>query len=78
MRLHWFKEWGWLYRPVAWPGWLALILTLSFCVNVFTAVDRHSHSVSATLYGIFPFVVPTLGIVGWIASHTCEQPHRDG
>ncbi len=34
------------------------------------AVDRRSHSASDTFYGIFPFVVPALGIPGWIASKT--------
>jgi hypothetical protein len=39
----------------------------------FLAVDRHSHSVSDTLYGIFPFFVPAFGILGWIASHTSSK-----
>jgi len=70
MKTTWFKPWGWLYRPVAWPGWVLLLLTLIFCVQVFVAVDRHSHSVSDTLYGIFPFWVPAVGILGWVASKT--------
>jgi len=65
-----FREWGWIYRPVAWPGWFAVLLTAVFCVQVFVAVDRHSHSVSDTFYGIFPFVVPALGILVWVASKT--------
>jgi len=44
-----------------------------FCVNVFIAVDRNSHSVSDTFYGIFPFVVPAFGIAGWIASRTSQS-----
>ena len=67
MKTPWFKEWGWIYRPVAWLGWLSVALTLVFCVQVFVAVDRHSHSASDTLYGIFPFVVPAFGILGWVA-----------
>ena len=66
----WFKVWGWIYLPVAWPGWILTALTLVFCVQVFMAIDRRSHSVSDTLYGIFPFVVPAVGILGWIASRT--------
>jgi len=72
MKHQWFKEWGWIYRPVAWPGWLAVLLTLGFCVQVFIAVDRHSHSVSDTFYGIFPYIVPALGILGWIAVKTSK------
>jgi hypothetical protein len=76
MQRLWFKEWGWIYRPVAWPGWLAVLLTLTFCVQVFVAVDRHSHSVSDTFYGIFPYVVPALGILGWVASKTSRPGLR--
>jgi hypothetical protein len=70
MKRQWFKEWGWIYRPVAWPGWTAMLLTAVFCLQVFAAVDRHSHSVSDTFYGIFPYVVAALGILGWFASKT--------
>jgi hypothetical protein len=41
-----------------------------FCIQVFIAVDRYSHSASDTLYGIFPYFVPALGILGWVASKT--------
>ncbi len=70
MKRAWFRSWGWIYRPVAVQGWVVVALAFLFCVNVFVAVNRHSHSVSDTLYGVFPYVVPTFGIVGWIASRT--------
>ncbi len=70
MKRTWFKELGWIYYPAAWQGWVLTLLTLVFCVQVFLAVDRHSHSVSDTLYGIFPFVVPAVGILGWVATKT--------
>jgi hypothetical protein len=57
---------------VAWPGWLAVLLTMVFCVQVFVAVDRHSHSVSDTFYGIFPYIVPALGILGWVAAKSSK------
>jgi hypothetical protein len=66
----WFKPWGWIYRPVSVAGWLAMLFTLAFCVQVFIAVDRHSHSASDTLYGIFPFVVPAMMMLNWVASKT--------
>ena len=72
MKKPWFRTWGWIYRPVAVQGWMVVALAAIFCVNVFVVVDRRSHSVSDTLYGIFPFVVPAFGIVGWIASRTKE------
>lgn len=68
-----FKAWGWFYRPVAWPGWLALLLTVLFCLQVFGAIDRHSRSASDTLYGIFPFWVSAWTILGWIASRTSAR-----
>jgi len=66
----WFAPWGWIYRPVSVEGVLAVLIALAFCVQVFLAVDRHSHSASDTLYGIFPFVVPALIVLNWIASKT--------
>ena len=73
MRNQWFEKWGWVYRPIAWPGWLSVILTLAFSAQVFVAVDRHSHSVSDTLYGIFPYWVPAFGILNWVASKTSAR-----
>jgi hypothetical protein len=70
MKCNWFREWGWIYLPTSWQGWTGLLLTMAFCVQVFLAVDRHSHSASDTLYGIFPYVVPAFGILGWVASRT--------
>ena len=76
MQQTWFKHWGWIYRPVSWQGWIFTVVTIVFCVQVFVAVDRHSHSVSDTFYGIFPYFVPAFVILGWIASHTSavEKP----
>jgi hypothetical protein len=72
----WFKPWGWIYRPVSAAGFLSLLLALAFCVQVFVAVDRHSHSVSDTLYGIFPYVVPCLMLLNWLASKTSGTASR--
>lgn len=73
----WFKKWGWIYRPTSVEGVLLLVLAAVFCVQVFVAVDRHSHSASDTLYGIFPFVVPCLILVYWVASKTSGSASRD-
>ncbi|WP_426661982.1 hypothetical protein [Rhodanobacter aciditrophus] len=70
MQRRWFASWGWVYRPVSWQGNGLVLLAAAFCVNVFLAVDRHSHSVSDTLYGIFPFVAPALMVLNWVASKT--------
>lgn len=68
----WFKAWGWIYRPVTWQGFAVSLLALAFCVQVFGAVDRNSHSVSDSLYGIYPFIVPTLMLLYWVATKTSE------
>lgn len=70
MQRRWFVPWGWVYRPIAWQGYGLVLLTAGFCANVFVAIDRHSHSVSDTLYGLFPFVVPALILLDWVASKT--------
>jgi len=69
----WFRPWGWVYRPVSWQGWALLAATVVFCAQVLVATDRHSHSASDTMYGVFPYFVPALGILGWIASHTSPR-----
>ena len=70
MKMIWFRPLGWIYRPVAWQGFVAVALTLMFCAQVFVAVDRHSHSVSDTLYGVFPYVAPAFLLLSWLASRT--------
>lgn len=78
MQRQWFKPWGWIYRPVAWPGVVIVLLAPAFCVQVFLAIDARSHSVSDTLYGIFPYVVPCLILLYWIASKSSGQARRKG
>jgi hypothetical protein len=70
MAQRWFAPWGWIYRPVSWQSIVLILLAGIFCVQVFVAIDRRSHSVSDTLYGIFPFWVPCLIVLNWIASKT--------
>jgi hypothetical protein len=56
MRFIWFKKIGWVYIPTSVAGILLTLGVIFFCVTVFLAVDRQSHSVSDTLYGIFPYL----------------------
>lgn len=76
-RLSWFKPWGWIYRPTSWQGFLVCLLSLTFCIQVFIAVDRNSHSVSDTLYGVFPYFVPSLIILYWVASKTSSLSDKN-
>jgi len=53
-----------------------VLLAAVFCFQVFVAVDRRSHSASDTLYGVFPFVVPCLMLLNWVASKTSRSELR--
>jgi hypothetical protein len=66
----WFRRIGWFHVPVSVPGSIVTVGALAFCVQVFLAVDRHSHSVTDTLYGVYPFIIPTLLLLDWVASRT--------
>jgi hypothetical protein len=68
--MRWFKPAGILFVPVSAMGWLLSLAAAAFCVQVFLFVDGRSHSVSDTLYGIFPFWVPALLALAWIADRT--------
>ncbi|MFY9638816.1 MAG: hypothetical protein WAK14_08465 [Methanobacterium sp.] len=68
----WFKKFGWIYRPTSIIGGIITILTILLCLQIFIFVDSHSHSVSDTFYGVFPYIISYLVIAGWIASNTSE------
>jgi hypothetical protein len=65
MKPHWFSRFGWFYLPTSAAGFVVCLLAALFCVSVFMAVDRHSHSASDTLYGIFPYFACTFLLVDW-------------
>ena len=70
MKKPWFKRWGWFHLPTSVSGAMVVIAAAAFCINVFLAIDRHSHSVSDTLYGVFPYFVCTFLLVDWVAGRT--------
>lgn len=72
MNRPWFRRWGWTYRPVSWEGVTLWLVGVCFCAQVAIAIDRRSHSVGDTLYGVFPFVVPCFLMIDWIASKTSD------
>ncbi len=61
---------GWFYRPASPAAWLVASLLAAFCVTVFVAVDRHAHSVSDTLYGIFPYWSAAFLLWNWAAGRS--------
>jgi hypothetical protein len=73
MKKPWFKQIGWFHLPVSVSGAMITLAALAFCVQVFLAVDRHSHSVSDTLYGVFPFFACAFLLFDWIAGRTSDK-----
>ena len=73
MKTPWFKRLGWFYLPISPPGMVITLGALAFCAQVFQAIDRQSHSVSDTLYGIFPFFVCTFLLLDWVAARTSNR-----
>jgi len=58
---------GWFYLPISLPGVVITLAALAFCVQVFFAIDRKSHSATDTLYGVFPFFACAFLLLGWAA-----------
>ncbi len=73
--MNWFKPAGPIYRPISLRGWIITLLAFAFCLHVFLFIDGRSHSVSDTVYGIFPYWIPTFLLWVWIA--TCTSSRRD-
>jgi len=72
MKTKWFRRYGWFHLPVSWQGFSLAALSAAFCVQVFLAVDRHAHSVSDTLYGVFPYFACAFLMLEWVASRTAD------
>ncbi len=68
-----FKKYGLIFIPISFLGLIITLLTVIFCETVFVAIDRNSHSVSDTLYGIFPYFVSAFTILFWIAGNTSKN-----
>lgn len=72
MKTVWFKRVGWVHLPVSAAGAIITLAALAFCVQVFVAVERHSHSVSDTLCGVFPFFACAFLLWDWVAGKTAR------
>lgn len=73
MKSRWFSRVGWFYLPTSAIGGVLSLLAAIFCLTVFIAVDRHSHSASDTLYGVFPFFASTFLLLDWIGRRTSGE-----
>lgn len=68
----WFARHGWLYRPLAWQGWLISLVAVAACAAEFVAVDRRSHSASDTLSGVAPFALVAFLALQWAGARLSE------
>lgn len=66
----WFVRRGWFHLPITMAGAVVVLVAAAFCLNVFLAIDRQAHSVSDTVYGVFPFFACTFLLVDWIGGRT--------
>jgi hypothetical protein len=73
MNTKWFSRIGWFYLPTTIAGGVLCLLAVIFCLTVFTAVDWHSHSVSDTLYGVFPFCACAFLLLDWVARRSSGE-----
>ena len=73
MKTQWFKRLGCFFVPVSLPGAVITLAALAFCAQVFLAVDRKSHSVSDTLYGVCPFFACVFLLFDWVAGRTSDK-----
>lgn len=64
----WFVKRRGSYYPCSWQGWASYVPFVIYLVTVFIAVDRHAHSVSDTLFGLFPQWVAAAVVMTWVAS----------
>jgi hypothetical protein len=60
------------YRAAAPAAVLLALPAAVFAATCFIAIDRHSHSVSDTLYGIFPFWGTTFLLWDWLVRRVAE------
>ena len=72
----WFRRWGWIWRPVSAEGWFATLLALGIAAWWFAVIDGHSHSVSDTFIGFWPYGAPLALVWGFVASRTDGASYR--
>ena len=70
----WFKRMGWLHRPCSVAGWLVTAAAVAYVVQVFLAIDARSHSVTDTLYAVYPHWGVTFLGWEWVAARTAVRP----
>jgi len=68
--MSWFAPLGWIHRPIRLGGWLVTLAAAAHMIQVFIAIDAHAHSVSDTLYAVYPHWGVTFLGWDWLARRT--------
>lgn len=64
----WFKKIRGSYLPISWQAWALYVPFTIFLLTVLLAAVRSEHSVSDSLYMIFPQWVSAAVVLTWIAN----------
>jgi hypothetical protein len=70
---HWFREQGWIYVPNNKNGYILTLSILIFNILAFIIINHSSRSINETLYDMFPYFVPSFGMLLWIASESSKN-----
>lgn len=68
-----FKKRGWFYLPTSIIGGLIFAVLFLHTLWVAKVIDHNSHSVSDTLYSLFPFAVCTFFVYEWLAKNSINK-----
>ncbi len=67
-----FRTTKFIHLPISMAGYLIWFIGLAFLITVFISIDKGSHSVSDTIYGIFPFFASVFLLIEWFTSKTSD------
>ncbi|MHB8679064.1 MAG: hypothetical protein ACYC7G_04930 [Rudaea sp.] len=67
MRMIRFEPFDLFWRPASALAWILTIAAIAYCVQVFAAIDTRSHSVTDTLYAVYPHWGVTFLLWEWLA-----------
>ena len=73
MKTQHFKKWFWFYLPTSFAAIIITLILLAHTLWVAKVIDHNSHSVSDTLYNLFPFAVCTFFIYEWLAKNITKN-----
>lgn len=68
-----FKKRDWFYLPASLPGFVIALILFVHTLWVAKVIDATSHSVSDTLYSLFPFACCTFLVYEWLAKKMAKQ-----